>query len=82
MTLRGGTNHYNIKFLSGYWLFCHSKIILTNGNSPFSETQEKEEWFITNLSYEKIVLSGKGYRACYANVHHLKNRINNRIILK
>jgi len=64
MTLKGKQNHYNVKFLKGYG---HSvslkdnKIILKNGLNPFSDKQEKEEWFITNLPYEKIVLSGKGY---------------------
>lgn len=64
MTLRGNHNHYNIKFLKGYG---HSvslkdnKIILKNGLNPFSDQQDQEEWFITNLPYEKIVLSGKGY---------------------
>jgi len=64
VTLQGRKNHYNVKFLKGYG---HSvslkdnKIILRNGKSPFSDDIEQEEWFITNLPYEKIVLSGKGY---------------------
>jgi len=64
LTLLNHKNHYNVKFLKGYG---HSvslkdnKIILKNGLSPFSDQQESEEWFITNLPYEKIVLSGKGY---------------------
>ena len=64
MTLRGKHNHYNVKLLSGYGLSVKlkdNKIILKNGYNPFSEEQEQEEWFITNLPYEKIVLSGKGY---------------------
>ena len=36
-------------------------LVLTNGYDPFSEKQEKEEWFIPNLPYEKIIVSGKGY---------------------
>ena len=64
MTLNRKQNHYNVKFLKGYG---HSvslkdnKVILKNGKSPFSDNIEQEEWFITNLPYEKIVLSGKGY---------------------
>jgi len=64
MTLIGKQNHYNVKFLKGYG---HSvslkdnKIILKNGLNLFSDKQDQEEWFITNLPYEKIVLSGKGY---------------------
>ena len=64
MTLQGRKNYYNVKFLKGYG---HSvslkdnKIILKNGLNPFLDKQDQEEWFITNLPYEKIVLSGKGY---------------------
>lgn len=64
MTLKGKQNHYNIKFLKGYGhsvSLKNNKIILKNGLNPFSEKQDQEEWFITNLPYEKIVLSGKGY---------------------
>ncbi len=52
MTLKGKINHYNVKFLKGYGFSVKlqdSKIVLTNGKNPFSEEQEKEEWFITNL---------------------------------
>lgn len=64
MTLQGKTNHYNVKFLKGYGhsvSLKNNKIILKNGLNPFSDKQDQEEWFITNLPYEKIVLSGKGY---------------------
>jgi len=63
MTLKGQQNHYNIKFLKGYGFSVSvkdSKIILKNNPSPFSEA-ESEEYFVKNLPYEKIVLSGKGY---------------------
>jgi len=64
MTQKGQKNHYNVKFLKGYGVSVFlkdSKLVFKNGKDPFSETQESEEWFITNLPYEKIVLSGKGY---------------------
>lgn len=64
MTLKGQQNHYNVKFLKGYGhsvSLKNNKLILKNGLNPFSDQQEQEEWFITNLPYEKIVLSGKGY---------------------
>ncbi len=63
MTIQGKKNHYNVKFLKGY---SHSisvkdsKIILKSNHDPFSEP-EIEEWFVKNMPYEKIVLSGKGY---------------------
>ncbi len=64
MTIKGHKNHYNVKFLNGYRLSVKlkdNKLVLKNGYNPFSEQQEQEERFITNLPYEKIVLSGKGY---------------------
>ena len=82
MTLKGHQNHYNVKFLKGYG---HSvslkdnKIILKNGLNPFSEQQDQEEWFITNLPYEKIVLSGKGYISTEAL--SLLNQNNRNVVL-
>jgi len=63
MTLKGQQNHYNVKFLKGYGHSIsvkNSKIILKDCHDPFSEPN-KEEWFVNNMPYEKIVLSGKGY---------------------
>lgn len=82
MTLKGKNNHYNVKFLKGYG---HSvslkdnKIILKNGLNPFSDKRDQEEWFITNLPYEKIVLSGKGYISTEAL--SLLNQNNRNLIL-
>ncbi len=64
MTLKGKRNHYNVKLLSGYGLSVRLKdnrIVLTDGYNPFTETQQKEEWLITQLPYEKLVISGNGY---------------------
>jgi len=63
LTLKNHKNHYNIKFLKGYGHSIsvkNSKIILKSNHDPFSEP-EIEEWFVKNMPYEKIVLSGKGY---------------------
>ena len=63
MTLKGQTNHYNVKFLKGYGFSISvkdSKIVLKNSYDPFSKP-EVEEWFARNMPYEKIVVSGKGY---------------------
>jgi len=63
VTLNGKQNHYNVKFLKGYGFSIKvkgSKIILKNNYDPFSEPQI-EEYFVNNMPYEKIVLSGKGY---------------------
>ena len=64
MTLKGKRNHYNIKFLKGYGVSISLKdhrVVLNDGKNPFTEEQEREEWFVTKLPYEKIVISGKGY---------------------
>jgi len=82
MTLSGQKNHYNIKFLKGYGLSVKlkdNKVILKNGYNPFSDSQEQEEWFITNLPYEKIVLCGKGYVSTEALT--LLNQNNRNLIL-
>ena len=63
MTLKGYHNHYNVKFLKGYGFSVNvkdNKIVLKNAYDPFKKS-ESEEWFIKNMPYEKIVLSGKGY---------------------
>ena len=54
----GRKNYFNIKVLTGYGLSVtvkNHKLILKNGLDPFSSTPEIEEWFITNLPYEKIL---------------------------
>jgi CRISPR-associated protein Cas1 len=63
MTLKGKKNHYNIKVLSGYGVSVsvkEKKIVLRENPDPFSKS-ETESWFIGNMPYEKIVISGKGY---------------------
>jgi len=63
MTQKGESNHYNVKFLKGYGFSIKvkdNKLVFKNSYDPFKEP-EVEEWFITNLPYKKIVLSGKGY---------------------
>lgn len=53
--------YYNIKLLKGYGVSINLKnnhIVLKNGKDPFSEEQETEEWLVTELPYEKIVISG------------------------
>jgi len=63
MTIKGQHNHYNVKFLKGFGHSIsvkNSKIILKDCHDPFSEPTH-EEWFVKNMPYEKIVLSGKGY---------------------
>ena len=63
MTVKGKPNHYNVKFLKGYGFSIKvkdSKIILKNCYDPFKEP-EVEEWYVKNMPYEKIVMSGKGY---------------------
>ncbi|MCV0411256.1 CRISPR-associated endonuclease Cas1 [Nitrosopumilus sp.] len=64
MTQKGQKNHYNVKLLRGYGVSISlkdSKIILKNGRHVITGEQESEEWFVNNMPYEKIILSGKGY---------------------
>jgi CRISPR-associated protein Cas1 len=59
MTLKNHKNHYNVKFLSGYGLSVSlkdNKLVLKNGSYPYSDIQDQEEWFITQLSNEKILI--------------------------
>ncbi|MCV0399033.1 MAG: CRISPR-associated endonuclease Cas1 [Nitrosarchaeum sp.] len=63
MTIKGKQNHYNVKFLKGYGHSISvkdSRIILKSNHDPFSEP-EIESWYVKNMPYEKIILSGKGY---------------------
>jgi len=63
VTLAGKENHYNVKFLKGYGFSIKvkdNKLVFKDTHDPFNEP-EIEEHYITNLPYEKIVLSGKGY---------------------
>ena len=64
MTLKGKKNHYNVKLLRGYGCAISLKdnrVCLKGGRDPFTGQQEIEEWFVTQVPYEKIVISGKGY---------------------
>jgi len=63
LTLKGKQNHYNVKFLKGYGHSISvkdSKIVLKDNHDPFSEGTT-EEWFVKNMPYEKLVVSGNGY---------------------
>src|SRR3989337_3654945 len=64
MTLKGQRNHYNVKLLRGYGVSINlkdNKVVLKDGAHDITGKQEKEEWFVTKIPYEKIVISGKGY---------------------
>lgn len=81
MTLKGQKNHYNVKLLRGYGVAISlkdNKISLRDGTDLFGHS-EKEEWFVTRLPYEKIVISGKGYVSIEAL--SLLNQHNTNVIL-
>jgi len=64
MTLKGRKNHYNVKLLRGYGVSIslkNNKVILRNGRDIFTGSSDVEEWFVTKIPYEKIVVSGRGY---------------------
>ncbi|MCH7647706.1 MAG: CRISPR-associated endonuclease Cas1 [Thaumarchaeota archaeon] len=79
MTLKGQKNHYNVKLLRGYGVSINiknNKIILKNGSHDITGESEKEEWFVTKIPYEKIVISGKGYVSTEAISLLSKKNIN------
>ena len=64
MTLKNQKSHFNVKFLKGFGCSINLKnfeVTLKNGMSPFSDSQEKETWYVTKIPYEKIIMSGNGY---------------------
>jgi len=82
MTLKGRKNHFNVKLLRGYGVSIslkNKKIILRNGRDVFSGNSEIEEWFVTKIPYEKIVVSGRGYLSTEAI--KLLNQNNKNVIL-
>jgi CRISPR-associated protein Cas1 len=38
-----------------------NRVYLKDGTDPFTGLAEKEEWFVTQIPYERIVIAGKGY---------------------
>lgn len=79
MTQKGQRNHYNIKLLRGYGISINlkdNKIILKNGQNDITGQSEKEEWFVSKIPYEKIVISGKGYVSTEAISILNQNNIN------
>ena len=79
MTLNGHKSHYNIKLLRGYGVSINlkeNKLILKNGQNDITGKSEKEEWFATQIPYEKIVVSGKGYLSTEAVSLLSENNIN------
>lgn len=52
------------KLLSGYGLSVslkNNQIKLKDGKDLFDESQDSEEWYITKIPYNRIVVTGKGY---------------------
>jgi CRISPR-associated protein Cas1 len=64
VTLKGQKNHYKVKLLRGYGVSINlknSKVVLKGGSDVFTGKYDQEEWFVTQIPYERIVISGKGY---------------------
>ncbi len=79
MTLKKQRNHYNVKLLRGYGVSINVKdnhLILKNGQNDITGQFEKEEWFVSKIPYEKIVISGKGYVSTEAISILNQNNIN------
>jgi CRISPR-associated protein Cas1 len=68
-----------VKLLRGYGISINVKdnrIILKNGQNDITGISEKEEWFVSKIPYEKIVISGKGYISTQAISILNANNIN------
>jgi CRISPR-associated protein Cas1 len=79
MTLKGQKSHYNVKLLRGYGISINVKanrIILKNGQNDITGQSEKEEWFVSKIPYEKIVITGKGYVSTEAISILNQNNVN------
>ena len=65
MTLRAiRKNHSRVKLLRGYGASISLKanrVCLKDGVDPFTGEAEKEEWFVSQIPYERIVIAGRGY---------------------
>lgn len=82
MTQKSQRNHYNVKLLRGYGISINlkdNKLILKNGQNDVSGISDKEEWFVSKIPYEKIVISGKGYIS--TDALKLLNQNNRNVIL-
>lgn len=79
MTLQNNRNHYNVKLLRGYGISINVKdnhLVLKNGQNDITGISDKEEWFVSKIPYEKIVISGKGYVSTEAISLLNQNNIN------
>ncbi len=79
MTVKGKRNHYNVKLLRGYGVSISLKnnhLVFKNGSNDITGISENEEWFVSKIPYEKIVISGKGYVSTEAISLLNQNNIN------
>jgi len=79
MTSSGQRNHYNVKLLRGYGVSINVKdnhLVLKNGQNDITGISDKEEWFVSKIPYEKIIISGRGYVSIEAISLLNQNNIN------
>jgi CRISPR-associated protein Cas1 len=79
LTVKGKRNHYNVKLLRGYGVSISLKnnhLVFKNGSNDITGISDKEEWFVSKIPYEKIVISGKGYVSTEAISLLNQNNIN------
>lgn len=71
------TSH--IKLLKGYGISIRQKdhqILLANGKDVFTGEQKTESYYIPQIPYEKIIISGDGYLSTRAVQLLLANNVN------
>ncbi|MEP0824662.1 MAG: hypothetical protein HRF40_04185 [Nitrososphaera sp.] len=64
MTLKEHKNNYNVKLLRGYGASKspkNKKVVLKGARDEFTGPQEIEEWFVTQIPYERIEIADKVY---------------------
>ena len=64
MTQKGRKYNHSIKLLRGYGVSIglkNNRVCLRGGTDIFTGEAEKEEWFVNQIPYERIMISGKGY---------------------
>lgn len=79
MTVASQKNHYNVKLLKVYSVSINLKdnqLCLKGGRDPLTSEQESEEWFVSRIPYERVVISGKGYLSNQANKLLTDHNIN------
>lgn len=73
------SNHYGIKYLRGFSIALRmddKRLLLRNGTDLLTSKHDDESWFVNQLPYERIIISGKGFISTEAIKRLTKNNVN------